>query len=222
MIEVKDLKLHYGDFVAVNQLTFSVKPGSIYGLIGPNGAGKTSAIKAIATLLEPTFGDIWVEGISALHQPEQARGVLGYMPDFPPIYEGLKVWEFCDLFAQAYGLSGEEKQAKVLQSLHATGLKEQMHDLCKTLSRGMRQRALLAKTLVHEPSVLLLDEPAANLDPKSRIDMRNILKKLAGDGKTILISSHGKFSGQLYAGEPRQSFLLTTIQVVTPRQVRAI
>ena len=190
MIEVKDLKLHYGDFVALNQLTFSVNPGSIYGLIGPNGAGKTSAIKAIATLLEPTFGDILVEGISALHQPERARGVLGYMPDFPPIYEDLKVWEFCDLFAQAYGLRGEDRQAKVLQSLYASGLKEQMHTLCKTLSRGMRQRALLAKTLVHDPSVLLLDEPAANLDPKSRIDLRNVLKKLASDGKTILISSH--------------------------------
>jgi ABC-2 type transport system ATP-binding protein len=131
-----------------------------------------------------------VEGISALHQPERVRGVLGYMPDFPPIYENLKVWEFCDLFAQAYGLRGEDRQAKVLQSLYASGLKEQMHTLCKTLSRGMRQRVLLAKTLVHDPSVLLLDEPAANLDPKSRIDLRNVLKKLASDGKTILISSH--------------------------------
>jgi len=112
MIEVKGLKLHYGDFVALNQLTFSVNPGSIYGLIGPNGAGKTSAIKAIATLLEPTFGDILVEGISALHQPERVRGVLGYMPDFPPIYENLKVWEFCDLFAQAYGLHGGRETGK--------------------------------------------------------------------------------------------------------------
>jgi len=190
MIEVNDLKIHYGEFVAVDQLSFSVSPGSIFGLIGPNGAGKTSALKAIATLLEPTYGEILVQGVSALHQPEEARSFLGYMPDFPPVYEDLKIWEFCDLFAQAYGLSGEQKKAKVLQSLHATGLQDQMHTLCRTLSRGMRQRALLAKTLVHQPSVLLLDEPAANLDPKSRIDLRNILKSLAHKGNTILLSSH--------------------------------
>jgi ABC-2 type transport system ATP-binding protein len=190
MIEVNDLKIHYGEFVAVDQLSFSVSPGSIFGLIGPNGAGKTSALKAIATLLEPTYGEILVQGVSALHQPEQARSFLGYMPDFPPVYEDLKIWEFCDLFAQAYGLIGEQKKAKVLLSLHATGLQDQMHTLCRTLSRGMRQRALLAKTLVHQPSVLLLDEPAANLDPKSRIDLRNILKSLAHEGKTILLSSH--------------------------------
>jgi len=190
MIEVSELKIHYGDCVAVNQLSFSVQPGSIFGLIGPNGAGKTSAIKAIATLLEPTYGEILVQGVSVLHQPEKARGFLGYMPDFPPVYEGLKIWEFCDLFAEAYGLHGEQKKAQVLHALHATGLQEHMHALCHTLSRGMRQRALLAKTLVHQPSVLLLDEPAANLDPKSRIDLRNILKSLARDGKTILLSSH--------------------------------
>ena len=190
MIEISDLKIHYGEFAAVDHLSFSVRPGSIFGLIGPNGAGKTSAIKAIATLLEPTFGEIFVQGVSALHQAEKVRGVLGYMPDFPPVYEDLKIWEFCDLFAQAYGLSGEQKKAKVLQSLHATGLQDHMHTLCRTLSRGMRQRALLAKTLVHQPSVLLLDEPAANLDPKSRIELRNILKSLAHQGKTILLSSH--------------------------------
>jgi len=190
MIEVSDLKIHYGEFVAVDQLSFSVSPGSIFGLIGPNGAGKTSAIKAIATLLEPTYGEILVQGVSALHQPEEARSFLGYMPDFPPVYEDLKIWEFCDLFAQAYGLSGEQKKDRVLQSLHATGLQDHMHALCRTLSRGMRQRALLAKTLVHQPSLLLLDEPAANLDPKSRIDLRNILKSLAREGKTILLSSH--------------------------------
>ena len=190
MIEVRELTIHYGEFAAVDHLSFSVRPGSIFGLIGPNGAGKTSAIKAIATLLEPTYGEIIVQGVSALHQAEKARGFLGYMPDFPPVYEDLKIWEFCDLFAQAYGLSGEQKKAKVLQSLHATGLQDHMHTLCRTLSRGMRQRALLAKTLVHQPSVLLLDEPAANLDPKSRIELRNILKSLAHQGKTILLSSH--------------------------------
>jgi ABC-2 type transport system ATP-binding protein len=190
MIEVKDLTIHYGSFAAVEQLSFNVNSGSVFGLIGPNGAGKTSVLKAIATLLEPTFGEIIVQGQSVLHQPEQARSFLGYMPDFPPVYEDLKVWEFCDLFAQAYGLRGENRKIKVLESLHATGLNSQMDSLCKTLSRGMRQRALLAKTLVHGPSVLLLDEPAANLDPKSRIDLRNIIQSLAKEGKTVLLSSH--------------------------------
>ena len=190
MIEVIDLKVHYGSTVALDQLSFSVKPGSIYGLVGPNGAGKTSAIKTLATLIEPTFGEVRINQISALHQPEKVRGFLGYMPDFPPVYEDLKVWEFCDYFAHAYGLRGEEKRSRVLQGLHATSLNEHKHQFCKTLSRGMKQRALLAKTLVHDPSVLLLDEPAANLDPKSRIELRSILKKLADSGKTILISSH--------------------------------
>lgn len=190
MIEVRDLKIHYGDLVAVDQVSFSVSPGSIFGLIGPNGAGKTSVLKAIASLLEPTYGDILVNGKSVLHQPEKARCLLGYMPDFPPVYEDLKVWEFCDLFAHAYGLRGDLRKNKVLQCLHETGLNEKMDAKCKTLSRGMRQRTLLAKTLVHEPSVLLLDEPAANLDPKSRIDLRHILKRLASKGKSILLSSH--------------------------------
>ncbi len=190
MIEVRGLKIHYGDVVAVNDLSFSVKTGSIFGLIGPNGAGKTTAIKAIATLLEPTLGEILVNEISVLHQPERARKIFGYMPDFPPVYEDLKIWEFCDLFAHAYGIYGEQRKNMVLQSLEDTGLKAHMNAKCRTLSRGMRQRALLAKTLVHAPEVLLLDEPAANLDPKSRIELRNILKKLARDGKTILLSSH--------------------------------
>lgn len=190
MIKVTDLKVHYGSTVAVDHLSFSVEPGSIYGLVGPNGAGKTSAIKTLATLIEPTYGEVIINGYSCLHEPEKVRGFLGYMPDFPPVYDDLKVWEFCDLFAHAYGLRGEEKRERVLQSLHATFLSNHMHVLCKTLSRGMRQKALLAKTLVHEPSVLLLDEPAANLDPKSRIDLRNILKKLADSGKSILLSSH--------------------------------
>jgi len=190
MIEVRGLKIHYGDVVAVNDLSFSVKTGSIFGLIGPNGAGKTTAIKAIATLLEPTLGEILVNEISVLHQPERARKIFGYMPDFPPVYKDLKIWEFCDLFAHAYGIDGEQRKNMVLQSLEDTGLKAHMNAKCRTLSRGMRQRALLAKTLVHAPEVLLLDEPAANLDPKSRIELRNILKKLARDGKTILLSSH--------------------------------
>ena len=190
MINIQDLKIHYGEFVAVNNLSFSVKPGSVFGLIGPNGAGKTTTIKAIATLIEPTYGEIKLGDTSVLHQPEEARSMLGYMPDFPPVYDDLRVDEFCDLFAHAYGQSATERKKKVDLALAQTDLTDKRRHLCKSLSRGMKQRALLAKTLVHDPSVMLLDEPGANLDPKARIDMRNLLRKLADQGKTILVSSH--------------------------------
>lgn len=190
MIQVEDLKIHYGEFVAVDNLSFSVKKGSVFGLIGPNGAGKTTTIKAIATLIEPTYGEIKLGDTSVLHEPEEARSMLGYMPDFPPVYDDLRVEEFCDLFAHAYGQSASERKEKVDLALAQTDLTDKRKDLCKSLSRGMKQRALLAKTLVHDPSVMLLDEPGANLDPKARIDMRNLLRKLADQGKTILVSSH--------------------------------
>ena len=190
MINVQDLKIHYGEFVAVDNLSFSVKQGSVFGLIGPNGAGKTTTIKAIATLIEPTYGEIKLGDTSVLHEPEEARRMLGYMPDFPPVYDDLRVEEFCDLFAHAYGQSATERKEKVDIALAQTDLTNKRGDLCKSLSRGMKQRALLAKTLVHDPLVMLLDEPGANLDPKARIDMRNLLRKLADQGKTILISSH--------------------------------
>ena len=190
MIEVKDLKVDYGDTVAVENLSFTAKAGEVYGLIGPNGAGKTTTIMAIATLLEPTYGEILVNGVSALHDPEKVRGMLGYMPDFPPVYDDLRVDEFVTLFAAAYGLSKEKQRSEVDRCLTITDLGAKRDALCKTLSRGMKQRALLAKTLVHDPPVLLLDEPAANLDPKARIDLRNLLKELAAKGKAVLVSSH--------------------------------
>ncbi|MGB2091834.1 MAG: ABC transporter ATP-binding protein [Akkermansiaceae bacterium] len=190
MIEVRDLRVHYGQYLAVDRLSFSVERGSVYGLIGPNGAGKTTTIRAIATLLEPTYGEIIVDGIPVLQQPEEARRKMGYMPDFPPVYDDLKVEEFCDLFAHAYGLIGQRKKEKVEECLELTNLQDKRKEFCKNLSRGMKQRALLAKTLVHDPSVLLLDEPGANLDPKARIDLRNLLRQLARDGRTILVSSH--------------------------------
>ena len=190
MIKCEDLKIHYGDHVAVDSLSFEVTSGSVYGLIGPNGAGKTTTIKAIATLIEPTYGEIFVDHIPVLHQPEEARKIIGYMPDFPPVYDELRVEEFCDLFAHAYGLESGARARKVEECLRLTDLLDKRRALCKTLSRGMKQRALLAKTLVHDPSVLLLDEPAANLDPKARIDLRNLLRRLASSGKTVLVSSH--------------------------------
>lgn len=190
MIQVRDLKVDYGDHVAVDGLTFQVERGEVYGLIGPNGAGKTTTIRAIATLLEPTYGEIQLGEVSVLHEPEEARGLLGYMPDFPPVYDDLRVDEFVELFAAAYDVPEDERAAEVERCLRATDLEDKRKAFCKTLSRGMKQRALLAKTLVHDPPVLLLDEPAANLDPKARIDLRNLLRRLADEGKAILVSSH--------------------------------
>ena len=126
MIEVSDLKIHYGDQVAVNRLSFTVPKGSVYGLIGPNGAGKTTTIKAIATLAEPTFGEISVNNIPVLHQPEEARKYIGYMPDFPPVYDDLRVDEFCDLFAHAYGLGKAERKQKVNECLHQPTLRKEL------------------------------------------------------------------------------------------------
>jgi len=190
MIKVEDLKIHYGEFVAVNNLSFSVNQGTIFGLIGPNGAGKTTTIKAMATLLEPTYGEILIGNTSVLHEPEKARRMLGYMPDFPPVYDDLRVEEFCDLFAHAYGQTKPQRKQKVEDALARTNLLDKRKEFCRSLSRGMKQRALLAKTIVHNPSIMLLDEPGANLDPKARIEMRNLLRELANAGKTILISSH--------------------------------
>ena len=200
MISVKDLKIHYGNFVAVDRLTFEVGKGSVYGLIGPNGAGKTTTIKALATLLEPTYGEIKLGNASVLNEPEEARKILGYMPDFPPVYDDLRVDEFCDLFAHAYGLDSNQRKSKVEECLGLTDLLDKRKALCKSLSRGMKQRALLAKTLVHEPEVLLLDEPAANLDPKAtNRPAQPPAQSSPPKGKTILVSSHAAFrtSGSL-------------------------
>jgi ABC-2 type transport system ATP-binding protein len=190
MIEIRDLRVDYGDFTAVHDLSLSIGRGEIYGFIGPNGAGKTSTFKVLGTLLEPTFGEVTVGGYNVAEQPREVHRILGYMPDFPPVYEDLRVWEFCDLFHSAYGLPASERKVRINEVLKKTNLSEKRAALCGGLSRGMKQRLLLAKTLLQEPKVLILDEPASGLDPHSRIELRKILKELASEGRTILISSH--------------------------------
>ena len=190
MIEIRELRVDYGDLTAVHNLSLSIGKGEIYGFIGPNGAGKTSTFKVLATLLEPTFGDVHVGGFNVAEQPREVHQILGYMPDFPPVYEDLRVWEFCELFHAAYGLPAGSRKARIDDVLGKTSLTEKRMAMCGELSRGMKQRLLLAKTLLQEPRVLVLDEPASGLDPHSRIELREILKELAAEGRTVLISSH--------------------------------
>jgi len=190
MIQTVDLRVDYGDVTAVHDMNLSIPAGEVYGLIGPNGAGKTSTMKVLATLLEPTYGEVFVGGHDVWESPEQVHSVLGYMEDLPPVYEGLKVWEFLDLFAGAYGVPKTERRARVGDCLDQVELTAKRNAKAGSLSRGMTQRLVLAKTLLHQPKVLILDEPASGLDPIARMEFRDLMKRLAADGATILVSSH--------------------------------
>src|SRR5262245_42776669 len=189
-LEVSKLRVDYDSFTAVSDLSFGIEAGQIYGLIGPNGAGKTSTIRVLATLLEPTQGDIRVDGVDLRDHPEKVHGLIGYMPDVSPLYDDLTVEETLHVFASAYRipLAGRAEAIEQVITLCDLGAKRNWY--VSTLSKGMRQRCLLAKTLLHDPKLLLLDEPANGLDPMARIELREILKSLAKMGKTILISSH--------------------------------
>ena len=190
VIRTIDLRVDYGDVVAVRDMNLDIGPGEVFGLIGPNGAGKTSTIKVLATLLEPTYGEVYVGGCDALEHPEKVHRILGYMPDMPPVHGDLKCWEFLDLFAHAHGLPADRRKQRIEQCMEQVELESKRDALAGTLSLGMKQRLVLAKTLLHDPMVLLLDEPASGLDPMARIQLRNTLKALAARGRTILVSSH--------------------------------
>jgi ABC-2 type transport system ATP-binding protein len=190
VVEVSHLRVDYDEVIAVNDLSFHLERGKIYGFVGPNGAGKTSTIKVIGGVLEPTQGNILIDGHNLETQREKALTHVGYMPDFSPVYENLKVWEYLDVFAAAYGLVGTERSKHVEKWLHKADLNAKKETLIKGLSRGMRQRLVLAKTLEVDPFVLLLDEPASGLDPIARKQMRDLLKEASANGATILISSH--------------------------------
>ncbi len=190
MISIKSLRVDYENVSAVQDLDLEIQQGQIYGLVGPNGAGKTSTIKALAGIIEPTYGEIRIAGIDLEIEHHKALQQLGYMPDFPPVYENLKVWEYLDVFAAAYLIPHRERPQKILHWLTRVNLLEKQNTFIRELSRGMRQRLVLAKTLLHDPKVLLLDEPASGLDPIARKDMRDILLSVASENKTIIISSH--------------------------------
>jgi ABC-2 type transport system ATP-binding protein len=190
LLSVKGLRVDYEDITAVDDVSFSVEAGMVYGLIGPNGAGKTSIIRVIATLLQPTYGQVQVCGIDLVADPLHALQHLGFMPDMPPLYEDLFVEEFLELFASAYGLSGAARTKRIDALLEKVQLVEKRRTPAGELSRGMKQRLFLAKTLLHDPKVLLLDEPASGLDPRARLDMRDVIVELGREGKAVVVSSH--------------------------------
>ena len=190
MIETRDLTKMYGDLYALDRLTIKLEKGDVYGFIGPNGAGKTTTMRILATLLNPTWGEATVCGYSIYNGAKDIRRLMGYMPDFFGVYDDMKVIEYLEFFAAAYRIKGLERRRKCEQVLELVDLGYKLDALVTSLSRGMTQRLGLARVLLHEPQVLLLDEPASGLDPRARIEMRGLLKELRSMGKTILVSSH--------------------------------
>ncbi len=189
-LEVIALTRRFGDFVAVDQIDFEVRPGEICGFIGPNGAGKTTTMRICATLDLPDEGEVQVDGRSVLEEPRAVRRQLGFMPDAYGAYSNTTVLEYLDFFARAYGLRGSARVDTIRRLMSFTGLSELSGRQTAALSKGMRQRLCLAKTLLNDPALLILDEPASGLDPRARIELRELVKALAGQGKAILISSH--------------------------------
>ena len=190
MIETRDLTKKYGELFALDRLTIKLEKGDVYGFIGPNGAGKTTTMRILATLLNPSLGEATVCGYSIYNNAKEIRRLIGYMPDFFGVYDDMKVIEYLEFFAAAYRIKGPERRKKCDQVLDLVGLDYKRDALVTSLSRGMTQRLGLARVLLHDPQVLLLDEPASGLDPRARIEMKTLLNQLRSMGKTILISSH--------------------------------
>jgi ABC-2 type transport system ATP-binding protein len=190
MIETHDLTKMYGELYALNRLNLTLQQGDVYGFIGPNGAGKTTTMRILATLLNPSWGEATVCGYSIYTGSKEIRRVIGYMPDFFGVYDDMKVIEYLEFFASAYRIKGAARRKICEEVLELVDLTYKRDALVTSLSRGMTQRLGLARTLLHDPQVLLLDEPASGLDPRARIEMRALLKELRTMGKTILVSSH--------------------------------
>lgn len=190
IIEIKNLVKYYSGRPAVQGLNLTVEPGEIFGFVGPNGAGKTSTIRIMATLLQQSSGEVLVGGYSVRKAPAQVRKVVGYMPDFFGVYTDMKVWEYLDFFASCYKISEAARKPLVDDLLELVDLSHRRDDMVDKLSRGMKQRLSLARTLVHDPQVLILDEPASGLDPRARVEIRELIVQLARMGKTIFFSTH--------------------------------
>jgi ABC-2 type transport system ATP-binding protein len=190
MIKIEHFTKRFGKLTAVDNLSMLIEEKQICGFIGPNGAGKSTTIRFLATLSKATAGDAWILGHSVTREPRKVRAVIGYMPEEFGVYDGMRVWEYVDFFGAAYGVKAAQRKKVVGDVLELVDLTHKRDDLVQSLSRGMKQRLCLAKSLVHDPQVLILDEPASGLDPRARIEMKALLKELRRMGKTILISSH--------------------------------
>jgi ABC-2 type transport system ATP-binding protein len=190
IVQTHGLVKRYDRTLAVAGLDLAVDPGEIFGLVGPNGAGKTTTLRMLATLLRPSAGGAEIDGWSVTRNPDEVRRVIGFMPDVFGVYDDMKVWEYLDFFARCYGLPAAGRRRMIADLLELVDLADRRDDYVQTLSRGMEQRLCLAHALVHDPKVLLLDEPASGLDPRARVELRELLRELRSLGKTILISSH--------------------------------
>jgi ABC-2 type transport system ATP-binding protein len=190
MIEISYLRKEYERTVALHNLQLHIPEGEVFGLIGPNGAGKTTLIRILATLLEPTYGHVRIGGVDVLEHPLDVHPLIGYMSDFFSLYDDLLVWEYLDHFARCYGVPRRERWRLIDEVLELVSLRVRRDAEVRALSRGMRQRLCFAKTLLHQPKVLLLDEPASGMDPAGRLEFRELIKKLKEMGRTVIISSH--------------------------------
>ena len=190
MIETRQLTKRYGNLIAVNEINLSLKEGDVFGFIGPNGSGKTTTMRMIATLLSPDYGEAYVCGQSIYTNPREIRRLVGYMPDFFGVYDDMTVIEYLEFFAAAYRINGPGRRKVCEEKLELVDMAFKRDAMVNQLSRGQTQRIGLARTLLHEPQVLLLDEPASGLDPRARIEIRNLLKKLGELKKTVIVSSH--------------------------------
>jgi ABC-2 type transport system ATP-binding protein len=190
VIKTVDLTKKYGDSFAIKGIELDLQKGDLFGFIGPNGAGKTTTMRIIATLLEPSWGEAYVCGHSVHTEPKEIRRLVGYMPDFFGVYDDMTVVEYLEFFAAAYRINGPGRRQRVDEMLEIVDLDFKRDAYANTLSRGQTQRLGLARTLLHDPQVLLLDEPLSGLDPRARIEMRNLLRRLGQMGKTIIVSSH--------------------------------
>jgi ABC-2 type transport system ATP-binding protein len=190
MIETRDLTKKYGELFAIKSINLDLRRGDVFGFIGPNGSGKTTTMRILATLLNPTWGEAYVGGYSIYTKPKEIRRMIGYMPDFFGVYDDMKVIEYLEFFAAAYRIRGPKRKQVCDEVLDLVELGYKREALVTSLSRGMTQRLGLARVLLHDPQVLLLDEPASGLDPRARIEIRALLKRLGTMGKTIMVSSH--------------------------------
>ncbi|MDY3361493.1 ABC transporter ATP-binding protein [Clostridium celatum] len=190
MLVIKNLEKSYGNFKALNGLNLEIKKGEIFGFIGPNGAGKSTTMKIISGLLSPDSGEVYVDGIDAIKNNKALKDKIGYMPDFFGVYDNLKAIEYLEFYASIYGIIGEDARKLSMDLLELVNLKDKADAYVDGLSRGMKQRLCLARCLVHNPELLILDEPASGMDPRARYEMKGILRNLKDMGKTIIVSSH--------------------------------